>query len=114
MKRSVLVAALMPCSGCSVMIQNRYSVLGIDVGEVGSASEASFWSLTLLVGVAVLSAVLAVLAFWLGQRWLARRRMRSKEILLAGSPPPTARVTQQAKAGEETPPSPEGSFAVRS
>ena len=112
MKRLVLVTALALCTGCSVLIQNRYSVLGIDVGDVGSPSEATFWSAALLIGVAVVSALLAVLVFWLGQRWLTRRRMRAKEILLAGSIPPV-RAAEQGRANAVAEPAPEGVFTAQ-
>ena len=94
MKRLVFISALVFCSGC-LMIQNRYSVLGIEAGEMESLAEVKVWSLALLIGVAVVSALLAVSIFWLGQRWLARRRMRAKELLLRRSPPPPARVEEQ-------------------
>ena len=113
MKRMVLVAALALCSGCSVLIQNRYSVLGIDVGEVGSPSEATFWSAALLIGVAVGSALLAVFSFWLGQRWLARRRMRAKESFLAESSLLAPRANEPEKAVEEPRPSPEDAFVAK-
>ena len=116
MKRMVLVSALAFCSGCAVMIQNRYSVLGIEAGEMDSLAEARFWSLALLLGVAVVSVLLAVSVFWLGQRWLARRRMRAKESFLIGSPLPPMREQEQEKpstVGEAAHPSPEGAFTVR-
>ena len=112
MKRFVLVSALACCSGC-LTIQNRYSVLGIEPGEIGSLAEARVWSLALLIGVALVSAVLAVSIFWLGQRWLARRRIRAKEAFLAGSITPPARGDEPglAVAGSEaTQAAPESAF----
>jgi hypothetical protein len=112
MKRLVLISALASCSGC-LTIQNRYSVLGIEAGEMDSLAEARVWSLALLIGVAVVSALLAVLLFWLGQRWLARRRMRAKELLLRGSPLPVARADDRDETialGEATQPSTEVSI----
>ena len=108
------IAVLALCSGCSVLIQNRYSVLGIEAGEMDSLAEAKFWSLALLIGVAVVSALLAVLVFWLGQRWLARRRMRAKEAFLAGSAAPPANTQAGAlSAGETTHQATESAFTSK-
>ena len=113
MKRSVSVTVLAFCSGCLVLIQNRYSVLGIEVGEIDTPAEAKFWSLALLLGVAAVSAVLAVPAFWLGQRCLSRRRTRAKERLLAASSPPPARAAETEPANAAAEPSPEGVLTAK-
>jgi hypothetical protein len=113
MKRSVFIAALAFCSGCSVLIQNRYSFLGIEVGEIDTPAEAELWSLALLLGVAVISAVLAVLAFWLAQRWLPRRRTRAKERLLAASSPPPARAAEPEPVNAAAEPTPEGVLTAK-
>ena len=110
MKRLMLVSALTFCSGC-LMIQNRYSAIGVEAGEMESLAEVKVLSLALLIGVAIVSALLAVLVFWLGQRWLARRRMRAKESFLAGSAAP--RADAQAEVAETTEPFTEGAFTVR-
>jgi hypothetical protein len=112
-KRFVLVSALSLCSGCSVLIQNRYSVLGIEAGDIDSLAEARFWSLALLVGVAVVSALVAVLTFWLGQRWLGRRRARAKELLLAGSIPPPGRPAEPEQPNALAEPPRDGAFTVQ-
>ena len=114
MKRLVVISTLACCSGCSVLVQNRYSVLGIEAGEIDSLAEAKFWSVALLVGVAIVSALLAVLVFWLGQKWLARRRLRAKEAFLAGSAaPPAETQTGPLSAGETSHQATEGAFASK-
>ena len=69
----VVLAVLAGCPGCSVLVQNRYSVFGFDALETGSPERARAASLALLAGVAVASAALGAAASWLVQRRLRRR-----------------------------------------
>src|SRR5262245_36287218 len=74
---AVASAALLCGPGCSVLVQNRYSVFGLDVLQTESAEQAQAWSLGLLGGVAALAAAAGAAAVWLAQRW--RRRSRPAE-----------------------------------
>ena len=68
--------------GCSVFVQTRYSVLGFDGLQTASAAQARVWSLTMLAGVALLSAALGVTGYLVGRRLY--RRWRDE----CGSPAP--------------------------
>ncbi len=73
MHRIVVLAVLVPCSGCSVMVQNRYSVFGFDAWQAATPEQAQAISLALLGGVAVASAALGAMVAWLVQRRAYRR-----------------------------------------
>jgi ABC-type Fe3+ transport system permease subunit len=77
----VLVTLLSCCSGCAVFVQNRYSIFGFGALETESAERARFWSLVLLVGVALCSAAVGAACCWLVQR---RRTRRREELADAG------------------------------
>jgi hypothetical protein len=86
---AVALALLAGCPGCSVLVQNRYSVFGFDALETGSPERARAVSLALLGGVTVASAVLGAATFWLVQRRL--RGQPEKRRPTAGACPPPAR-----------------------
>jgi hypothetical protein len=68
------VGTLASSGGCSVFIQNRYSVFGFDGLQTESAEQARTWSLLLLASVAVVSAALGADCSWLGKRWFRHWR----------------------------------------
>src|SRR5947209_16558558 len=84
---AVALAALVGCPGCSVLVQNRYSVFGFDALETGSPERARAASLALLAGVAVASAALGAAASWLVQRRLRRRGDQPPPAATAGPAP---------------------------
>ncbi|TMQ35331.1 MAG: hypothetical protein E6K70_02840 [Planctomycetota bacterium] len=92
----VLVTLLSCCSGCAVFVQNRYSVFGFGAFETESAEQARFWSLTLLVGVALCSAAAGAACYWLVHK---RRAHRQKQGAFAQGVPV---VTLSAEAHRET------------
>jgi hypothetical protein len=67
-----LALALACCSGCSVLIQNRYSVFGFDGLQTESPDQARALSLLLLFSVALGSIALGAFGFWLVQRYYRR------------------------------------------
>jgi hypothetical protein len=64
------------CGGCTVFVQNRYSVFGFDRYATESLEQARVWSLVLLGGVSAGSASGGALSFWLVQRWRNRKSQR--------------------------------------
>jgi hypothetical protein len=84
---AVALAILAGCPGCSVLVQNRYSVFGFDALETGSPERARAASLALLAGVAVASAALGAVTCWLVQRRL-RRRAESRRLAPVTEPAP--------------------------
>ena len=72
-----LTAALLCGTGCSLFIQNRYSVFGFDSLQTESADQARVWSFTLLGGSAAGGLSLGAGGYWLGVRWLRRRGIES-------------------------------------
>lgn len=73
---SVLSLLTMLNSGC-LMIQNRYSVFGMEQWQSDSADQVRFWSMALLAGIALGAAIVGGLLMWLGQRWA---RSRSEQL----------------------------------
>ena len=76
--RLAVIAALVSCSGCSMFVQNRYSVFGFDGLQTDSAETAQTWSILILASVATVSAALGAGGFWLVKRRL--RRLRNESI----------------------------------
>ena len=73
-KVSIALIVLTVSAGCSVLVENRYSVFGFDRLLTNSPEQAKLYSLTLLGSVAVGSAVTGGLFVWLMQRWRGRRK----------------------------------------
>ena len=80
LKVSVILSgvALMWCSGCAVLVENRYSVFGFDVMQTDSVRQARFWTWFLLSSVAICSALLGGVSFWLAQKWVGRGKAHSE------------------------------------
>jgi hypothetical protein len=80
LKVSLLLStvALMWYSACAVLVENRYSVFGFDVMQTDSVRQARFWTWFLLSSVALCSALLGGVSFWLAQRWVGRAKARSE------------------------------------
>src|SRR5436190_13861067 len=75
MRGVAALAAVMCGSGC-VLIQSRYSVLGIDGWQTPTPEQARAASLAVLGAVAVVSAVLGAAVCRLVQRWRGGRNHR--------------------------------------
>jgi hypothetical protein len=73
------LVALACCSGCSIFVENRYSVFGFAGLQTESSEQARFLSLVLLGGVGLGSAVLGAFSFYLTQKWLRRRKQRMED-----------------------------------
>src|SRR5262249_37129806 len=67
------------CSGCSVLVQNRYSVFGFDGLQTHSADQAKVWSLAILGGVALVAGAIGAILFAVGVRWHHRRKHRAED-----------------------------------
>jgi hypothetical protein len=71
---AVIAVLLTSSSGCAVFVENRYSVFGFDRFMTDSVETARTWSLVLLGGTSVFSAIVGAASFWLIQRCRARRK----------------------------------------
>src|SRR5262245_8080393 len=89
-----VVVSFVCCPGCSVFIQNRYSVFGFESLQTDSVRQAQTWTLVLFGGVAVVAAALGAVGCWLVVR--ANRRRREEGMAVPCSP-----VASSAAIGAE-------------
>jgi hypothetical protein len=85
-----VVVSLVCCPGCSVFIQNRYSVFGFESLQTESATQAQTWTLVLLGCVALMATTLGAVGCWFVLR--ANRRRPEERVAASCSPVVSSRA----------------------